>query len=117
MQIIDRKRIGDVTVWAIDGGLDTTTHDEFLAEMQHILSAGEKKVVLDCSHLTYISSLGLGTFVRIHHRFTKAGAGLKFAKLHGNVSDILRFARLDSLFDLYPSVDDALRSFVGQNRT
>ncbi len=114
MQIVDRKRVGDVTVWAIDGGLDATTHDEFLVEMQKILEAGEKKVVLDCSRLTYISSLSLGTFVRVHNRFKKAGAGLKFAKLHGNVADIIHFARLDDIFDLYPSLDEAVRAFVGQ---
>ena len=111
MQIVDRKRIGDVSVWAIDGGLDATTHDEFLADMQHILDAGEKKVVLDCSRLSYVSSLSLGTFVRVHNRFKKAGAALKFANLQSNVADIIHFARLDDIFDLYPTLDDALRAF------
>jgi anti-sigma B factor antagonist len=116
MQIVDRKRIGDVSVWAIDGGLDSTTHDEFLAEMQQILEAGEKKVVLDCSRLSYISSLSLGTFVRMHNRFKKAGAALKFANLQGNVADIVHFTRLDSVFDLYPSIKDALGAF-GERKT
>ena len=113
MQIIERKQVGDVHVWAIDGGVDHTTHDAFVADMQRILDAGEsgKKVVLDLSRLTYVSSLGLGTLVRAHGQFKKAGGSLKFANLHTNVGDILHFAHLDRVFDLYPSVDEAVQAF------
>jgi anti-anti-sigma factor len=111
MQIIERKTRGDVHIWAIDGGIDRSTHDLFLAEMQKILAAGSGKVVLDFSRLTYISSLSLGTLVRVHSRFKKVGAGLKFANLHTNVTDILRFTRLDHVFDLYEDVEAAVRSF------
>ena len=114
MEIVDRKRVGDVSVWAIDGGLDRTTHDEFLAEMQHILDAGEKKAVLDFSRLTYISSLSLATLIRVHHRFKKAGAVLKFANLHTNVVGIIHLTGLDSVFDLHSSINDALRAFGGR---
>jgi anti-sigma B factor antagonist len=111
MQIVDRRRVGDVHIWAIDGGLDRSTHEAFMAEMQRILDAGEKKVVLDFTRLTYISSLSLGTLVRTHNRFKKAGAGLKFANLHTNVVDIIHFARLDRVFDLYPTIDKAIAAF------
>jgi len=114
MQIVERKQLGDVHVWAIDGGIDRTTHDEFISDMQRILNSGEKgivKVVLDLNRLTYISSIGLGTLVRIHNRFQKAGAGLKFANLHTNVGSILHFSHLDRVFDLYPNVEEAVAAF------
>lgn len=111
MQIKERKQIGDVHVWAIDGGVDSTTHDQFVEAMQAILDQGETKVVLDLTELTYINSMGLGTLVRLHGRFKKAGAGLKFANLHTNVGAVLRFAHLDHLFDLYDDVPEAVQAF------
>lgn len=111
MQIVERKQIGDVHVWSIDGGIDRSTYDEFVADMQRIIDLGDRKVVLDLRRLTYISSLGLGILVRIHSRFKKAGASLKFANLQTNVGRILEFAHLDRVFDLYPTVDEAVRAF------
>ena len=112
MQIVERKRIGNVHVWAIDGGIDRTTHDEFVDEMQRILNAGERKVVLDLGRLTYINSLGLGTLVRVHNRFKAAGASLKFANLHTAIGEILRMSRLNRVFDLYKSVEAAVEAFI-----
>ena len=111
MQIIERRQVGDVHVWSIDGGLDHTTHDQFMAEMDRILASGDRKVVLDFSRLTYISSLSLGTLVRVHARFKKSVATLRFAGLHTNVTQILRFAHLDRIFDLYGTVNDAVSAF------
>ena len=112
MQIIERKTQGDVHIWAIDGGIDRSTHDLFLAEMQKILAAGATKVVLDFSRLTYINSLSLGTLVRVHGRFKKAGASLKFANLHTAIGEILRMSRLNRVFDLYKSVEAAVEAFI-----
>ena len=112
MQVIERRQVGDVHIWAVDGGLDRTTHDQFVEEMYRILEAGEKKVVLDFSRLSYISSMSLGTLVRIHSRFNKEGAALKFANLHTNVGEILHFAHLDRVFDLYGTVDEAVQAFA-----
>lgn len=114
MQIVERKQAGEVHVYAIDGGIDRSTHDEFVGEMQAILDAaapGGLKIVLDLGRLTYISSLGLGTLLRVHGRFKKAGSAIKFASLHTNVGDILHFAHLDRVFDLYRTVDEAVTSF------
>ena len=111
MQIKDQKKVGDVHVWAIDGGVDSTTHDQFVEAMEAILDQGETKVVLDLTDLTYINSMGLGTLVSLHKRFKKAGAALKFANLHTNVGTVLRFAHLDHLFDLYDGVPEAVRAF------
>ncbi|MBN2584889.1 MAG: STAS domain-containing protein [Planctomycetes bacterium] len=111
MQIIERRQIGDVHVWSIDGGLDRTTHDQFVEDMYRILESGARKVVLDFSRLTYISSISLGTLVRVHSHFSKNDASLKFASLHTNVTEILRFAHLDRIFDLYKDVNEAVASF------
>lgn len=110
MKIGERRQVGDVHVWAVDGGIDQTTHDEFVAEMQKALDAGEKKLVLDLGRLSYIGSLGLGTLVRLHSRFKNAGASLKFANLHHNIVGILKFTHLDRVFDLYDTVEHAVRA-------
>lgn len=113
MQVLERKQVGDVHIWAIDGGLDRTTHDQFVADMQRVLDTGDKKIVLDLERLTYISSMGLGTLVRVHGRFKKAGGDLKFANLNTTVGEVLRFAHLDGVFDLYSSVDEAVNAMAG----
>lgn len=114
MKIRERKQHDGVQVYAIDGGIDHTTHDEFIAEMQHIIDTtpkGELKVILDFEHLTFIGSLGLGTLLRLHHRFHAAGGQLKFARLHTNIGRVLQFSRLDRVFDLYPDIESAAASF------
>lgn len=111
MQIRQRRQVGDVHVWTLDGGIDGTTNDLFVNEMQAVLDRGEKKIVLDLKDLSYISSMGLGTLLRVHKRFKAAGTRLKFANLHTTVGTLLRLTHLDSIFDLYNTVDDAVRSF------
>ena len=67
-------------------------------------------MVLDLRKLTYASSWGLAAMVRVHHHYAVRGGRIAFADLHAAVAKILRISRLDTLFDLYPTVEAAVRS-------
>jgi len=101
-----------VTLLALDGGLDHTTTAIFIARMDAILDEGVGRVVLDLGHLTYASSLGLAAMVRVHHHYAARGGKIAFANLHTAIATILRVSRLDRLFDLYPTVPEAVRSIA-----
>ena len=109
MEIHERPSgIQGVTLLSLDGGLDHTNTDAFIQAMYRALDAGAPCVVLDLSRLSYISSWGLGSLVRVHHHFAARGGRIVFANLHSAVASILRLSRLDRLFDLYPTVQAAL---------
>jgi anti-sigma B factor antagonist len=101
-----------VTLLDLDGGLDHTTTADFVHRMDTLLEKGTPRVVLDLEHLTYASSWGLAALVRVHHHFAVRGGRIAFARLHSAVAAILRTSRLDELFDLYPTIGDAVRGIT-----
>jgi anti-anti-sigma factor len=78
--------------------------------MDALVEEGVKHLVLDLSRLTYASSLGLAALVRVHRHFAGRGGRVAFADLHSGIATILRTVRLDRLFDLHPTVNEAIRS-------
>jgi anti-sigma B factor antagonist len=114
MEIHERPcDVPGVRLLALDGGLDQTNTEAFVARMDEVLQAGPTRVVLDLERLTYISSWGLAALVRAHHRFCVRGGRLAFANLHGAVAAVLKVSRLDRLFDLYRTVEEAVRGVAG----
>jgi anti-anti-sigma factor len=113
MQIRDRQvDVAGVRGLVLDGGLDHTTTKEFVARMDALLAEGVKYVVLDLSKLSYASSLGLAALMRAHRHFAAAGGRIAFADLHSATAKILRVARLDQVFDLFGTVDEAVRDIA-----
>jgi len=101
-----------VTLLALDGGLDHTTTALFIAQMDGLLQQGTLRVVLDLGQLSYASSWGLAAMVRVHHHYAARGGRVAFANLHSAMATILRLSHLDRLFDLYPTVEEAVRSIA-----
>jgi len=111
MEIHERPSgIQGVRLLALDGGLDHTNTDEFTETMYRLLEEGSPCVVLDLERLTYVSSWGLSSLVRVHHHYATRGGRIAFANLHSAVATVLRLSHLDRLFDLYPTVEKALKA-------
>lgn len=69
---------------------------------------GRKKLILECGQLTYVSSMGLGMLVRVNSRMKKLGGDVKLAEVQGTVAQILSIVGLNRVFQIYPTVDDAI---------
>lgn len=59
MQISVSHEQGGVAVVQIDGQLDGQSYQDLIMKAQEIIGEGAKKILLDMSGLTYISSAGL----------------------------------------------------------
>ncbi len=105
------NRPGDITVLKLEGELDPYTAQDFLDGVADLIEKGNRKIVVDCNNLSYISSLGLGALVRVHARMKKRGGDVKVTGLKGPVADVFRVTMLYKVFSMYESVDEAAAAF------
>lgn len=94
-----------------DGSINTETAVDVASRMDQIVESGARKVILDCSHLGYISSYGLGMVVMLYSKLAKAGGELKLAGVKEAIVRVLGMTRVDRIFDIQPDVASAGAAF------
>lgn len=81
---------------------------EFSTHINKLVASGTKQLVVDLSGITLINSSGLGMLVGGLTTMRKNGGMMRFAAIPQNVMSLLEMTRLSTVFDMYPSVDDAV---------
>ena len=105
----------EVLVVKADGGLNAQTAEGFVEELEKLVEAGLRKIIVDCSSLDYISSYGIGVLIMLHSHLTRHGGDVKFAAVKGVIVEVLRLTRLNKLFEIYPDVSRARLAFRPKN--
>ena len=103
---------GQILVIEVTGRLDNDSSPFFFDCLEGEIEDGNTRVILDCSDLTFLSSLGIGTLIRIQSRLKQRGGTVKLADVPGVVADVLHVVHLDRLLDIYPDVDAAVAAFA-----
>ncbi len=107
---IDLSRHGTTAVARICGSADMTATE---AMKEHLLSLADgpsERIILDLSGLEFISSEGLGAIIAAHMRCRPHKERLVLAAPREPIRHLLAVTRLDRLFSIYESVDQAMRS-------
>ncbi|MEU4402018.1 STAS domain-containing protein [Micromonospora orduensis] len=93
------------------GELDLSTAPELTAAIDRLTEAGESRVLLDLSDLTFCDSTGMAVFVRGDNRAAAEGGWLRLTGAHGRVERVLRVTGLADVLRYEPdTVDPASRS-------
>ena len=102
---------GDVLILAADGGINSDNSSEFVADLEKVVKAGVTKLIVDCSKIRYISSSGLGTLIRLNKRMCLRGGDVRLAALDSALVRVLEMTRLNRIFFVYTTVDEARAAF------
>jgi anti-sigma B factor antagonist len=106
-----RQRDG-VTILDLKGKITIGVGDVALRNaVQEAINGGATKVVINLRDVTTIDSSGVGELVSAYTTATNRGAKLKLANLPAKVNDILQITQLITVFDVFDSEDEAIRSF------
>ena len=108
---LDSRTYADTVVVAPEGRLDHDNCDTFRAGLQPHLAqaaASRQRVVLDLSGLAYVSSAGLRCFMLAAKETRAAGGRIVLAALRPVVAEIFQISRFDMVFEIFPSVREAL---------
>jgi len=102
---------GDVVIIAIDGQLIVGNRQELKQQVLDRVEAGARKVVVDFAGAGYIDSSGLGVLVSLAKRLRELGGDLRLANLNEDLLTLFELTKLDSLFRIAASRDQAVEGF------
>jgi len=108
---VNRREEGSVVILSLVGFLDAHTAPLFEKAIGDEHTSGRNEIVADCAGLTYISSAGLGVFMSFLEEIREAGGDLKLAAIIPKVYQVFEVLGFPALFDIAPSVEQALVNF------
>ena len=84
--------------------------NDFRESIENAIGKNKKKIVVDLSNVQFISSWGIGILMYGYTTAANKGGEFKLAAVSEKISNILSKTKLDTIFDKYDSVNDALNS-------
>lgn len=104
---------GSARVVRVDSDrIDAARAIRFKDEMREAMGEDPLRIVLDMSQVNFIDSSGLGAIVASMKQLDE-GRQLDLAGLTPMVDKVFRLTRMDTVFALYPTVEDALATPPG----
>ena len=102
---VDGKKVLDVV-----GEIDVYTAPQFKEAVNAILGGGQKHLLINMAGVTYMDSSGFGTLLSATKRLRPQGGTVNLVKCSSAIDRILRITRLNTIFSVYDSIDEAISS-------
>jgi len=94
----------------LKGDVDMNTSSDVrnaLAAVFKQAAPSMKAILIDLSQVRYMDSSGIATLVECMQNCMKAGSRLRLCDLSPSVRDVFELARLASIFEIFPTVNEA----------
>lgn len=103
-----------IPIVAICGRLDTTNSAIFDAQTASVLKDRCSRILLDMSATTYVSSAGLRSILKIIKHTAACGGRTGIFSVSEPILEIIEISGFQSLLDIYPDQETALKECVVQ---
>jgi len=98
----------NATILSLAGRVDTATAPELEQAINREIDGGHRKILLDFSEVSYISSGGLRVLLATAKKLKNPGDKFGICGLSAEVLKILKLAGFTAIFSIYPSEGEAL---------
>ncbi len=95
-------------VITIDGEIDASSSIELDNAISQSIKQGERKIVVDCAKLKYISSAGLGVFMSYLEDFENQGIKISLYNMDEKVKSVFEILGLVDLISIVHSKEEAI---------
>ena len=86
---------------------------EFSNTVTSLIGAGERKVLLDLSNVTYVDSATIGCLMDLYRQANAAGGALKLSGVQKRVETMLTMTGAQNFLEIHPDEASAVKSFGG----
>ena len=84
---------------------------EFSGAVAGLLAAGDRKVLIDLSKVTYVDSATIGCLMDLYRQTTTAGGQLRLAGVQKRVETMLTMTGAHNFLKMFPDEASAVQSF------
>ena len=102
----------EYTLIRLNGRLEATQAAGLTEAIQKSLHEGPPSLILDCSGLSYVASMGLRCFLLAQKGTQGAGGKLVFFGLNDNVRSVFSLTSFDKIAQVRESLEDALAALA-----
>ena len=92
--------------------LEELTINEIERELDEIVGGADRiKLLLSFATVEHLSSAALGMLIRLNQKITDRNGRLVLAEISPDIFEVFKITRLDRLFEICPTTEEALRKF------
>ena len=84
----------------VSGRLDTPAAVKAQQEITPLLENADKEIILDCTHLDYISSSGLRLFLTIRKEASAKGGKVTIQNINEEIDNVFKMTGFSTLFNI-----------------
>ncbi|MBI3317084.1 MAG: STAS domain-containing protein [Candidatus Omnitrophica bacterium] len=92
----------------LEGELDFQNSQQIRLEFTRLIDKKPIRVLVNLEHVSYIDSSGLAVFIELFQKMKRLGGRLAFFNLQERVRNVFEIAKLESIFHLAGSEQEAL---------
>ena len=108
----NKETEGNVTILTLSGKIVGGPESlKFNQTLSNLIDEGNVNVILDLSKIELMNSSGLGIIIHSVNQLKQNNGSLKLANVSSKIKQIMEITKLDSIFDCYDTVDEAVDSF------
>ncbi len=109
--IIARKKKDGVSILSVEGSLDTNTATDLEKELEEQIAQENKKIVVNCEKMDFISSTGLRILLVTAQKLNNNNGELKVCCLNEDVQEVFDITGFSSIIVVSKNEAEALQSF------
>jgi anti-sigma B factor antagonist len=100
-----------IKIVEVEGEVDLYSSPQLRKILMDLTKEERKSILVELGKVKYMDSSGIATLVEALQQISKYNGKLKLANLRDAVRDVFELSRLDKVFDIYPTINDALKAF------
>lgn len=94
------------------GEIDLHNSPQLRKTLQEVIKQNTVNLLINLEAVSYVDSSGLATLVEVFQQISKQGKKLALFSLQDTVKNVLSITRLDEIFPIYPSLEEALKELA-----
>ena len=110
---VTRKEQDDIVICYIKGEINIDTVSVLNDTFKDILAKNYRKILLNFDQVEYIDSLGIASLIELAKNLSEVQGTVFLSNLSPNIRPIFGITKLERIFYIYDTEEDALRHFHG----
>jgi anti-sigma B factor antagonist len=108
---VDVKKDTNLAILSVEGDVDLYSSPQVRKVIIEQIKAKTKWIIVNLGGVTYMDSSGVATLVEGLQLVRDYKGKLFICHVQGVVHDVFELSRLDKVFTIFPTEDDALKAY------